>query len=286
MLCQRYTNIKHRNFFSSILWAWLASIILAFSISCRCLDLCDKVWSPQIINICKRGPQYKIVIKVAIFNINTIRYTRNQCRCKDKTSHRKTTINSITYAVALSWNNTSRVSNSSVRDLIILMKFSINIHPPKAPIIKEECRAFLHNIVLQVDIMDHWQWQLDTVAGYTVRWAYQLLATTQPRDHSYISDLIWQKEFPLKMSIMVWCLIQSWIPFKDNLLRRGNITNDSRNCVIRCDVFDTSNHLFMECNFFSPICVSTRQWLQFDLVHPSCIVDHLICSVWLFGWWF
>jgi len=55
--------------------------------------------------------------------------------------------------------------------------------------------------------MDPWQWQLDTAAGYTVRGAYQLLATTHPRDHSYILDLISKKEIPLMMSIIVSCLI-------------------------------------------------------------------------------
>jgi ribonuclease HI len=39
--------------------------------------------------------------------------------------------------VSLSGNKTSKVFNSSMRDFSILKKFKINIHPPKAPTIKE-----------------------------------------------------------------------------------------------------------------------------------------------------
>jgi len=74
----------------------------------------------------------------AIINIiNNIWYCRNHIRFQAKVHNWRLAINNIISAVALSGNNTSKFSNSSVRDLIILKKFSITIHPPKAPNIKE-----------------------------------------------------------------------------------------------------------------------------------------------------
>jgi hypothetical protein len=31
-----------------------------------------------------------------------------------------------------------------------------------------ECCAMFHDVLLQVDVSDRWQWHLDTVKGYTV----------------------------------------------------------------------------------------------------------------------
>jgi len=47
-------------------------------------------------------------------------------------------------------------------------------------------------------------------------------------------------------------------------------------CVGGCGVFETLNHLFMDRNYFNAIWVFIRQWLQYDSVHPSSIVDHFI----------
>ncbi|KAK2417205.1 serum response factor protein A [Trifolium repens] len=55
----------------------------------------------------------------------------------DKNIHWKTSINMISANVLLSGNKTRKVFNSSMRDFSILKKFKIDIHPPKAPTIKE-----------------------------------------------------------------------------------------------------------------------------------------------------
>jgi hypothetical protein len=43
----------------------------------------------------------------------------------------------ISASVSLSGNKTNKTINSSMRDFTILKNFRINLHPPKAPIIKE-----------------------------------------------------------------------------------------------------------------------------------------------------
>jgi hypothetical protein len=79
-----------------------------------------------------------VVFAASLVNIlSIIWYVRNQKRFSDKSIHWKTAISMISANVFLSGNKTNKTFNSSMRDFTILKKFRINIHPPKAPIIKE-----------------------------------------------------------------------------------------------------------------------------------------------------
>jgi len=134
-LCSVTTETTFHLFFECSfafkLWCWLASIVdcnLHFQSLEDIWTLCERSWSPQC----------KIVILSAIINIlSTIWFVRNQYRFQGKPFNWRIAINNIIAAVSLSGNNTSKSSNSSVRDLIILKKLNVNIHAPKAPVIKE-----------------------------------------------------------------------------------------------------------------------------------------------------
>jgi len=134
-LCSKHTETSFHLFFECNfairLWCWLASVLnlnLQFQSLEDIWTLCDRGWSPQC----------KIAVTAAIVHIiATIWFYRNQARFQSKSTHWRLAINSIISNVALSGNNTSKASNSFVRDLVILKKFNINIHSPKAPIIKE-----------------------------------------------------------------------------------------------------------------------------------------------------
>jgi ribonuclease HI len=134
LCCQHIETTFHLFFecmFAYKLWCWLASI-LDFPLQFQ--------YIPDIWTICERGwsPQSKITVQASIINIiSTIWYNRNQCRFNDKKTNWRKPVNSIISAVALSGNNTSKASTSSIRDFILLKKFNIKIRPPKAPIIKE-----------------------------------------------------------------------------------------------------------------------------------------------------
>jgi hypothetical protein len=79
-----------------------------------------------------------VVIAASLVNIlSIIWYARNQKRFRDKSIHWKTAISMISANVSLSGNKTNKTINSSMRDFTILKNFRINLHPPKAPIIKE-----------------------------------------------------------------------------------------------------------------------------------------------------
>ena len=65
----------------------------------------------------------------------------------------------------------------------------------------EQCRQLINDVVLQSDISDSWQWDSDSVGGYTVRGVYQQLTTHPVPPDVTMGDLIWHKQVPLKVSI-------------------------------------------------------------------------------------
>ncbi|MCI17559.1 helicase-like protein, partial [Trifolium medium] len=72
-----------------------------------------------------------------------------------------------------------------------------------------ECRGLLNNFVLQPNSSDLWLWRHDIGGSYTVRDAYALLTTMDDVDTDAISDLIWHKQVPLKVSVLAWRLIRN-----------------------------------------------------------------------------
>jgi hypothetical protein len=117
--------------FSTAMWNWFFSIInIQGSITCT-----DDLW-----NVCDRGwgPQCKIVIASTIINIlNSIWFCRNQSRfnnVKPIMNYAKTMVIANT---SISGNATNLTATSSMTDFRILKAFNVNLHPPKASVIKE-----------------------------------------------------------------------------------------------------------------------------------------------------
>lgn len=54
----------------------------------------------------------------------------------------------------------------------------------------EECCTLIHNIVLQVDEVDRWQWMFDPSNGYLVSGVYRMLITMDPSISAIVSSII------------------------------------------------------------------------------------------------
>src|ERR1044072_9095692 len=117
--------------FAVNLWSWFASILnttLQFTSFEDIWHICDRNWSPQC----------KIVIKACIINLfSTIWYCRNQARFNNRVVHWRSAINLIISNVHLSGSKTNKSASPDIREFMILKLFKIDIHPPKAPDIKE-----------------------------------------------------------------------------------------------------------------------------------------------------
>jgi len=66
-----------------------------------------------------------------------------------------------------------------------------------------ECAALLSGIVLQDTILDRWRWGLDPINAYSVKGAYQYLTPSDSLVERGISDMVWLKYVPLKVSMFV-----------------------------------------------------------------------------------
>jgi len=130
--------------------------------------------------------------------------------------------------------------------------------------------------LLQVDKIDKWLWNLETSHVYSVRSAYKLL-TSQPPTASVVSvSSLWNKDYPLKVVLFAWRLFRDRLPSKNNLFRRGVISNDALLCATGCGIEETSEHLFLHCNIFGSIWHHIFKWLNVSLVIPSTVGDHFI----------
>jgi hypothetical protein len=90
-----------------------------------------------------------------------------------------------------------------------------------------ELRSVLDNFVLQPNATDQWVWRHDPGGGYSAHGAYEILTTHDAHDTVAISDLIWHKQVPLKVSVMAWRLLRNRLPTEDNLVRRHIIHPDA-----------------------------------------------------------
>jgi len=137
-----------------------------------------------------------------------------------------------------------------------------------------ELILLLHSVCLQVDKIDRWQWHLETSHVFSVHSAYNML-TSQPTTASTVAvSALWSKDVPLKVVLLVWRLFRDRLPTKDNLLRRGVISYDSRLCVAGCDSKETSSHLFLHCNSFGSVWHLISRWLGISAANPFGVSDH------------
>jgi len=118
---------------------------------------------------------------------------------------------------------------------------------------EEECRELLDDVLLQDNILDRWQWDQDIHDEYTVIDAYQILTTPVSSTLDATRDLIWHKQVPLKVSIVVWRLLKDRLPTRINLLRRGIVQAAGTSCVTGCGFDETTTHLFIHCEVFGSL---------------------------------
>ncbi|CAJ2644894.1 unnamed protein product [Trifolium pratense] len=134
-LCGEAAETIHHIFcdccFSKDIWHWFASVLslhVVTSTVSSIFDICNKNWNSQ----CKT-----VVISAVVNIFNTIWWCRNQHRFEGKSIHWRSAVNSIISNVSLSGNLSKKASFISMQEFIILKAFNVNVHHPKAPVIKE-----------------------------------------------------------------------------------------------------------------------------------------------------
>ena len=75
-----------------------------------------------------------------------------------------------------------------------------------------ECLLLLSNVHLQVDTID--MRQLGRSDAYSVCGVYTFLTSYQVQTSVVVSDLVWNKDVALKVSVFVWRLLSKQVAYK------------------------------------------------------------------------
>lgn len=79
------------------------------------------------------------------------------------------------------------------------------------------------------------------------------------------------RRFPSSHVILLFC---DWLPTKNNLHRRNVLEFDAQICVAGCGFIETSNQLFLHCNFFGLVWNVIFQWLGVVTTLPHDVKGH------------
>ena len=124
---------------------------------------------------------------------------------------------------------------------------------------------------LQVDI---WLWSLEPSHAFSVQSVYKNLTSQPPIDLPVDASSLWHKDVPLKVVLFAWRLFRDRLPTKDNLHRCGVIDHTSTLCVSGCGSIESSNHLFLHCNFFGSVWYFIYRWIGVSAAVPFYVPDH------------
>jgi len=134
-LCGNQEETSFHLFFECMyavnLWCWFASMInrtLQFQSMEDMWSICNASWNPQC----------KIIITATMINIiNSIWFAGNQMRFQNKIIHRKSSLATVKSNTALCGNISKVVASNNISNFVILKKFDVTLHPPRAPQIIE-----------------------------------------------------------------------------------------------------------------------------------------------------
>jgi hypothetical protein len=123
--------------------------------------------------------------------------------------------------------------------------------------------------------VDNWIWVEDGDGTFSVKSCYNLLSrlasnnTGLSRLDCFVINNIWKSSASSKVCAFAWQAILDKIPLRFNLSRRGVIKPlESKDCVFCRKVEETSQHLFLHCNFALGVWYAIFNWLGFAYISP------------------
>jgi len=109
------------------------------------------------------------------------------------------------------------------------------------------------------DEEDKWDWSRN---GYSIKEAYSsIIEGYVVEDSSELTD-VWNDLIPLKVSALVWRIMQNRIPTKDNLVKRGVLIESQKLCSFGCGKEENVSHVFYECKLAAEVWQHVLKWLN------------------------
>jgi hypothetical protein len=140
------------------------------------------------------------------------------------------------------------------------------------------------------DADDVWCWKPDKDLVFSVKSTYNLVSSLQqpmgpnPQWYDKLFQRIWKCPAPSKVISFVWQLLQDRIPTKKNLVIRKVIVDGADSVCSLCGLeSETSEHLFLYCNFATKVWMEIFSWLNIPFGRPhtvSSILNYLLFAGW------
>ncbi|XP_058782239.1 uncharacterized protein LOC131656564 [Vicia villosa] len=129
-----------------------------------------------------------------------------------------------------------------------------------------EIVALLNNITLTREEEDSFGWLKNDEGIFTVRSCYSWLTAETALDSVSPGVLgalssCWNSAAPLKMQYFGWRLLHDRLPSKDQLFKRGIITEITQLRCVFCSFDESAVHLFVSCPFADNIWRKVYDWI-------------------------
>lgn len=118
-----------------------------------------------------------------------------------------------------------------------------------------------------------WKWSKDckfSVKSVYSKWEDHLFSENK------ILNSLWKNICPPKVELFSWLAIQNGIATKSILVRRGILAQDLDSCPLCSVTAETSNHLFLHCEFAWQVWSGVMKWWVMEWVCPSNL-ENLWC---------
>lgn len=140
---------------------------------------------------------------------------------------------------------------------------------------EEQVREYsdiLTNIILHSIIPNRWLWLLHSSKKYNLTSAYNYMMSSVNVFATEHSNAIWNKEVPLKVSLVAWRLLRNCLPTTNNWIQ----ISFHQLCAGDCDKMEDIDHLFLSCDFFRHLWHDIANWLGFSTMPPEHVSDHFL----------
>lgn len=101
----------------------------------------------------------------------------------------------------------------------------------------------LEGVHLKENESEKWVWNLESFGIYSVKPAYKCIMSDGKNRTEEVFLKIWHKFIPLKVAVFSWQVLQDRITLKVNLLKRGILLSEDKNCSGGCGLAETTKHL-------------------------------------------
>ena len=122
---------------------------------------------------------------------------------------------------------------------------------------------------------DVWRWKLEHKVVFSIKSAYDRLMSAIDSedvwgvDEKRVFVNLWKCLAPSKVVAFAWKALLNRVPTKANLVVRNVLHLEvSINCVLCNEAVETTNHLFLHCNFASLVWSRLMTWLNCHFLNP------------------